>query len=145
MQRDLDTGEIVEFREVPVDSVGANARNSMSFARAPAPPTESVRGSASYIPFQPGSFPEPILDLPKKNLLLDNSEWLTVPPGFSRGLTFAENGYTLVKDQGGPKSSTFLDASKTTINLLDLIHQEQDLLGKFSCLQTMLLLRKLNF
>lgn len=41
----------------------------MSLNRAPAPPTEAVRGNASYIPFWPGSFPDPISNLPKEELL----------------------------------------------------------------------------
>ncbi|CAG9764055.1 unnamed protein product [Ceutorhynchus assimilis] len=131
VQRDLDTGKIIEFREVPVDSVGADARNSMSFTRAPVPPSDSVRGSSSYIPFQPGSFPEPVLDLPKRNLLLDKSELLTIPPGFSRGLTFAEDGRTLIRDDEASQTKPSMEMSQNTINLLELIHQEQDFLSEW--------------
>ncbi|XP_050296280.1 helicase SKI2W [Anthonomus grandis grandis] len=130
VQRDLDTGEIVEFREVSIESVGADASNSMSFTRAPAPPSEMVRGSTSYVPFQPGSFPEPVLDLPKRNTLLDTTELLTVPPGFERGLIFAGDGYTLLEDDG-KKSSLGLEEPKSKINLLELIEKEQDFLGEW--------------
>lgn len=74
----MDTGQIIGFREVPLKCVGADAKNSMSFNRAPAPPSESVRGSAMYVPFQPGSFPEPVLDLPKQNLLLEDKGSMVV-------------------------------------------------------------------
>lgn len=39
----------------------------MSLNRAPAPPTDATRGNAAYIPFLPGSFPNPILNLPKED------------------------------------------------------------------------------
>lgn len=50
-------------------SAGANARNSMSLNRAPAPPSEATRGNASYIPFWPASFPDLVSQLPKQELL----------------------------------------------------------------------------
>ncbi|KAH1006374.1 hypothetical protein HUJ05_007115 [Dendroctonus ponderosae] len=127
VQRDLDTGQILQFHEVPLDSVGANARNSMSFNREPAPPDEAVRGNSSSIPFQPISFPEPTLNLPKRNRLLDNSELLVVPPGFSRGLAFAEDGRSLIKESADQPQVPL----GATINLLELIHQEEELLGAF--------------
>ncbi|KAF7271600.1 hypothetical protein GWI33_015550 [Rhynchophorus ferrugineus] len=119
VQRDMDTGQIIGFREVPLKCVGADAKNSMSFNRAPAPPSESVRGSAMYVPFQPGSFPEPVLNLPKGNLLLEDKELLTVPPGFSSGLELPEDvdGYSILNK---PK----------TVNLLDVINKETNLLTK---------------
>ena len=44
---------------MPIEVTGATPKNSMSFNRAPAPPSEATRGNALYIPFWPGSFPEP--------------------------------------------------------------------------------------
>lgn len=69
MQRDPNTGEIKEFREVSLQSAGTDAKNSMSLNRAPAPPSESVRGNASYIPFWPASFPEPVTQSSNEELL----------------------------------------------------------------------------
>lgn len=43
--------------------VGANAKNSMSLNRAPAPHSEGVRGNPSNYPFWPGGFPDPVLEL----------------------------------------------------------------------------------
>lgn len=57
MQRDLTTGEIIDFRETFIESAGANPKNSMSLSRAPAPPSEATRGNSLYVPFWPGSFP----------------------------------------------------------------------------------------
>lgn len=65
MQRDLYSGEIITFNEVPIQNAGANAKNSMSFARAPLPPTEATRGTAMNVPFWPGGFPSPEIDLSK--------------------------------------------------------------------------------
>lgn len=49
------------------------------------------------------------------------------PPGFSRGLAFAEDGRSLIKES--------VDAHRvpvgTTINLLELIHQEEEVLRAF--------------
>lgn len=47
---------------MPLQSAGANAKNSMSLNRAPMAPLEMVRGSVSYIPFWPGGFPETMPD-----------------------------------------------------------------------------------
>ncbi|KAJ8934480.1 hypothetical protein NQ314_013355 [Rhamnusium bicolor] len=126
VQRDPNTGEIIEFREVPIQGAGATAKNSMTLNRAPLPPTETTRGSASYVPFWPGSFPNPVLDSPKDNL--SESELLTVPPGFRRGLIFSEDGFTLC-DSKNMKEKQFVDDTKNVINLLDIVQQEQDLLG----------------
>ncbi|KAJ8963289.1 hypothetical protein NQ318_018756 [Aromia moschata] len=99
----------------------------MSLNREPAPPSEATRGSALYVPFWPGSFPKPTVDAPNENLL--DTELLTVPPGFTTGLTFAEDGITLLKDSENVKGKPKVDVSKGVINLLDIIQQEQDLLG----------------
>lgn len=52
---------------MPLQSAGATATNSMSLSRAPAPPTDTVRGKASYIPFWPGSFPVPEQKISEKS------------------------------------------------------------------------------
>lgn len=54
MQRDLTTGEIIKYIEVPIKSTGSNAKNSLSLNRAPGPPSESIWGSVSNFPFWPG-------------------------------------------------------------------------------------------
>ncbi|XP_066249016.1 superkiller complex protein 2 [Euwallacea similis] len=127
VQRDLDTGEIIDFLEVAIENVGATARNSMSFTREPVPPSDYVRGSASYIPFQPGSFPEPDEDLLKLNILKDTKDLLNVAPGFDRGLSFAEDGCTLMSNDDHLKNSENFTTKK--VNLLELIEQEQQLLA----------------
>ncbi|KAL1501935.1 hypothetical protein ABEB36_007162 [Hypothenemus hampei] len=132
VKRDLDTGEILEYREIEIKSVGANAKNSMSFNRLPAPPTETVRGNGSFIPFQPGSFPESTLDLSKLNLLKNNSEILTVPPGFNSGLRFADDNCTILlrSNENAAKPNDVILETKT-VNLLELIQQEQDFLSNW--------------
>lgn len=69
VQRDLNSGEIIEFKEVLLKEANANAKNSMSLNRAPAPPSESTRGNASYVPFWPASFPRPVENDSKINPL----------------------------------------------------------------------------
>lgn len=39
----------------------------MSLDRAPALPSEMVRGNVSYMPFWPGGFPDPVTKLDKAN------------------------------------------------------------------------------
>uniref|UniRef100_A0A8C5WTI5 SKI2 subunit of superkiller complex n=1 Tax=Laticauda laticaudata TaxID=8630 RepID=A0A8C5WTI5_LATLA len=48
------TGELLGFKEALVDNTGLSAKNSLSFQRAPGPPSESLRGSATNYPFWPG-------------------------------------------------------------------------------------------
>ncbi|XP_030766444.1 helicase SKI2W isoform X2 [Sitophilus oryzae] len=122
VQRDLDSGRIIGFREVALNSVGATAKNSMSFDRAPAPPTDSTKGNALYVPFQPGSFPEPILNLPEQHIL-DKSGFLTVPPGFSHSLDIQDNKKLL-------EETDTTHGNLKTLNLLDVIHKEQHFLGE---------------
>lgn len=74
VQRDPDTGKILQFNEVPIQTVGANAQNSMSFNRQPLAPEEATLGSALNIPFWPGGFPDPVSKLNQKNEdTLDNN------------------------------------------------------------------------
>ncbi|KAJ8924217.1 hypothetical protein NQ315_007008 [Exocentrus adspersus] len=127
VQRDPNTGEIVEFREVPVESAGATARNSMSLHRAPAPPTEATRGNASYIPFLPGSFSDTILDISTETI--SDTELVTIPPGFEKGLIFGEDGVTVISDSDGISEKHVLDDTQNVINIVDIIQQEQNLLA----------------
>lgn len=129
VQRDINTGEIIGLKEVVLEDAGATARNSMSLNREPAPPNDAIRGSTAYLPFWPGSFPKPETKLPE--ISVDDSHFLTVPPGFSRGLLFNEDGRTLSnQDQIDNKIEKSTTDTKKIVNLLDLVHQQQDLLGK---------------
>ncbi|CAG9821156.1 unnamed protein product [Phaedon cochleariae] len=126
VQRDPNTGEITDFREISIQCAGANAKNSMSLNRNPAPPTEATRGNASYIPFWPGSFPLPKQNSTRENL--DDNDLLWIPPGFDRGLTFDKDGVTLSSGQiNDNKVETH--STQHIINLLDIVQKEQDLLG----------------
>uniref|UniRef100_A0A670ZRN5 SKI2 subunit of superkiller complex n=1 Tax=Pseudonaja textilis TaxID=8673 RepID=A0A670ZRN5_PSETE len=53
-ERNPTTGELLGFKEALVDNTGLSAKNSLSFQRAPGPPSESLRGSATNYPFWPG-------------------------------------------------------------------------------------------
>lgn len=112
-----------------LENAGATAKNSMSLDREPAAPTDAIRGNTSYLPFWPGSFPKPEKKTPE--LKLDDSDLLNVPPGFSTGLIFDEDGCTVIKENSTEsRIQTTASGSKKIVNLLDLVHQEQDLLGK---------------
>jgi antiviral helicase SKI2 len=129
VQRDPNTGEIIEFREIPVQSAGANARNSMSLNRAPAPPSEATRGNASYIPFWPASFPDLVSQLPKQELL--DTELLTIPPGFKRGIVFDSDGRTVLSKANQPKEKKSVEDSCSVINLLEIIQEDQSFFDTF--------------
>lgn len=60
-------------------------------------------------------------------------ELLTVPPGFSRGLLFDEDGCTVISDDNRFKDviqNENLEEKK--INLMDLVQQEQNIFGNFT-------------
>uniref|UniRef100_A0A8D2KW87 Ski2 like RNA helicase n=1 Tax=Varanus komodoensis TaxID=61221 RepID=A0A8D2KW87_VARKO len=61
-ERNPTTGELLGFREALVDNMGLSAKNSLSFQRAPGPPAEALRGSATNYPFWPGGMDEPSLE-----------------------------------------------------------------------------------
>lgn len=59
VERDLDTGELLNFHEIPVDGIGQTAKNSTSFSRPPGKATDDVRGTRTNYPFWPGGFDLP--------------------------------------------------------------------------------------
>uniref|UniRef100_A0A8C3F1F8 SKI2 subunit of superkiller complex n=1 Tax=Chrysemys picta bellii TaxID=8478 RepID=A0A8C3F1F8_CHRPI len=58
-ERDPTTGQILAFREAPLDNMGLSAKNSLSFQRAPGPPAQALRGSSTNYPFWPAGEPSP--------------------------------------------------------------------------------------
>ncbi|XP_058028782.1 superkiller complex protein 2 [Ahaetulla prasina] len=94
-ERNPTTGELLGFKEALVDNTGLSAKNSLSFQRAPGPPSESLRGSATNYPFWPGGIDEPSLELIKaqedKEEDIDfEKDLLTVPPGWKKGVEFTK-------------------------------------------------------
>ncbi|XP_070593755.1 superkiller complex protein 2 [Erythrolamprus reginae] len=94
-ERNPTTGELLGFKEALVDNMGLSAKNSLSFQRAPGPPSESLRGSATNYPFWPGGIDEPSLELIKiqedKEEDIDfEKDLLTVPPGWKKGVEFTK-------------------------------------------------------
>lgn len=59
VERNLDTGELLNFYELPVEGIGQTAKNSTSLARAPGKATDDVRGNRANYPFWPGGFDPP--------------------------------------------------------------------------------------
>lgn len=53
---------------------------------------------------------------------------LRVAPGFTHGLTFDQDGHTVICDEDIP-SATINTQQENVVNLLELIQQEQDILG----------------
>ncbi|EDX14107.1 helicase SKI2W [Drosophila simulans] len=87
------SGQILEFVELDVEVVGANANNSMSMQREPGLLEDATRGSHSNFPFWPGGFDEQrqqIAALDVSNIQFGD-KLLTVPPGFSSGYDFSQS------------------------------------------------------
>ncbi|XP_017775290.1 PREDICTED: helicase SKI2W [Nicrophorus vespilloides] len=135
VQRDPNTGEITEFKEVPIQGAGATAKNSMSLTRAPGLPSETVRGCASYIPFMPAGFHEAEVDLPTESELLDKN-LLTVPPGFNRGITFKEDGFTVENDKDKIAVKDVVIGANNKLNLFDLLNNEDNFSDVWNVVQT---------
>ncbi|CAM5105330.1 unnamed protein product [Natator depressus] len=92
-ERDPTTGQILAFREAPLDNMGLSAKNSLSFQRAPGPPAQALRGSSTNYPFWPGGMDEPSMEqISAKGHLEEDidfeSDLLTVPPGWKKGVEF---------------------------------------------------------
>ncbi|XP_053945206.1 SKI2 subunit of superkiller complex protein [Anastrepha ludens] len=119
-RRDFITGEIIEFVEVDLVDVGANACNSTSMRREPGLLMEATRGSAMNFPFWPGGFDEPPREIMKPNIDLDlGTELLTVPPGFQKGYNFEDSMLKVIS--GG----TVLGGSNN-VNLLKNLEKDLD-------------------
>ncbi|XP_017847565.2 helicase SKI2W [Drosophila busckii] len=125
-RRDFVTGEILEFIEVDIEDVGANANNSMSMQREPGLLEEITRGSPMNFPFWPGGFDADTsgqsLEMAKMNV--DNFELgdklLTIPPGFASGHDFALDKTKLEERTPEPTSAT------NNVNLLENLEQDLD-------------------
>lgn len=125
-RRDFVTGEILEFVEVDMEDVGANAFNSMSMQREPGLLEEVTRGSHMNFPFWPGGLDATAQPAEIANLEVDNfelgSKLRTVPPGFSSGHDFSQT------TTNAEKSQTAATAAATTTSNIDLLENlEQDL------------------
>ncbi|CAG9853750.1 unnamed protein product [Phyllotreta striolata] len=128
VQRDPNDGRVIDFKEISLQAAGATAKNSMSLNRAPVGPAEAVRGSASFRPFWPGSFPLPKSTLDKQ-IAPEKETLLVIPPGFNRGLNFAQDGVTLCKE--GDNFVEELRSPPNVVNLLEIVQKEQDSLAAF--------------
>lgn len=89
--RDPQTGDIVDFVEIPLDNAGSDAKNSFSLRRRPGPQDEATRGNASNFPFWPGGFDADDQEI--TDLKVDDAEFeenlLSVAPGFTNGIDFS--------------------------------------------------------
>jgi len=136
--RDPCTGEVTEFVEQRIASAGSTGKNSSSMRRAPGPPEESFRGSASNYPFWPGGF-----EVPEVNVADDIDELdfapeklLTCPPGFEHGIDF----YKLkLQELSSCGSGVDIDLQvletkpepSSVLNLADVLNETDDILAMF--------------
>ncbi|KZC06330.1 Helicase SKI2W, partial [Dufourea novaeangliae] len=133
--RDPINGKLGEIHEVPLQSVGKTARNSMSMNRAPGPAMESLRGNTSNIPFFPGGFDEPeMVDDPSMEEIDFENNLRTLAKGFSAGVEFKSDNCT-PKDTATQEEQV-LESRKNEvekiadkINLMSIVHEERNVLG----------------
>ncbi|RAL68663.1 hypothetical protein DID88_007372 [Monilinia fructigena] len=104
-------GRVTGYKEVTVPANSATAKNSTSFLRKPADRADFVRGAAGFFPFAPGGLDavEAAAALEEQIGRVDNTVpakkgleriinfggddgLLSVPPGFTRGLSFEKKG-----------------------------------------------------
>lgn len=125
-RRDFVTGEILEFVEVDMEEVGANAFNSMSMQREPGLLEEVTRGSHMNFPFWPGGLDAAAQPAEIVNLEVDNfelgSKLRTIPPGFSSGHDFSQSTTNAEKSQTAAAAA----ATATNIDLLENLEQDLD-------------------
>ncbi|XP_067012923.2 superkiller complex protein 2 [Anabrus simplex] len=142
VDRDPTTGEVLQFREVPVEDTGCNAKNSMSLRRAPGPSTQSVRGTDANYPFWPGGFPELSTQDTQEDEAGDinfEDDLLYIAPGLERGIKFKADGRTPckgedeafpeLKSKAAPVEKPAEKESSPAPSLMDIIQQEENLLG----------------
>eukprot|EP00092_Neocalanus_flemingeri_P012872 GFUD01013868.1.p1 GENE.GFUD01013868.1~~GFUD01013868.1.p1 ORF type:complete len:1217 (-),score=318.10 GFUD01013868.1:148-3798(-) len=137
--RDPCTGQVTEFVEQRLTTAGTTGKNSSSMRRAPGPPEESFRGSASNYPFWPGGFDLPEVDIDADIDELDFSpeKLLTCPPGFDHGIDF----YKLKLEELSTCPGGDIDLTQTphtqppiattVLNLANVLNQTDDILAMF--------------
>ncbi|KAJ3171371.1 hypothetical protein HDU87_008328 [Geranomyces variabilis] len=98
--RDVITGHLDfwNWEEQILPNHNLTAKNSTSFGREPAVSSDFVRGNSTNMPFAPGGLDQPVRidDDLFKNMeklvddltLFEEAEFLSIPPGFDRGLHF---------------------------------------------------------
>ncbi|KAK5649054.1 hypothetical protein RI129_003946 [Pyrocoelia pectoralis] len=123
VQRDMNTGEIIEFREVPIQNVGSTSKNSLLLTRQPAPPSEATWGSISNYPFWPAGLSDPTEGLPLKKETLNKNDLLIIPPGFKFGLLFEDDGCT-VKEKMDKNVELQVKQGTNVVNLLDILNEQ---------------------
>jgi antiviral helicase SKI2 len=141
--RDPRTGRVTGFEEVSAAAAGTTARNSTSLRRAPGPPEESTRGSASNYPFWPGGFdvpqeleePQSTGDGEDDDLDFSPGKLLHCPPGFEAGIDFfrlgamegkVSAGATPAEEQGEVKEG--MKKTEDVLNLASVLYEESDIL-----------------
>lgn len=141
--RHPETGTILDFTEAQILNPDNTAKNSMSLRRAPGPPEEATRGSSVNYPFWPGGFDEPIIEM--ESLKVDDSTFendlLTIPPGFTTGLTFdnyiknekekeqINNNVSADKIIINELDDVNVEQTSMTVDLLTIVEKEHDILG----------------
>jgi antiviral helicase SKI2 len=140
--RDPRTGGVTGFEEVSATEAGTTSRNSTSLRRAPGPPEESTRGSASNYPFWPGGFDVP-QDLEEPHStgngeIDDDSDFspanlLHCPPGFEAGIDFfrlamEEKISAGVNPAEEQKEVEEKKRTEDVLNLASVLYEESDVL-----------------
>ncbi|KAI8587624.1 antiviral helicase [Geranomyces variabilis] len=130
ISRDVITGhlEFWNWEEQILPNHNLTAKNSTSFGREPAVSSDFVRGNSTNMPFAPGGLDQAVQidDDLFKNMeklvddltLFEETEFLSIPPGFDRGLHFDD-------------MIDVTPSKATTLNIDDILSGGDDLALQF--------------
>ncbi|PIK56496.1 putative helicase SKI2W-like, partial [Apostichopus japonicus] len=129
VERNLTTGELIDFKEVQLENSGSTSKNSFSLARQPGPPAEFVRGSLTNYPFQPGGFDTVVSDendsKEMPSAMNFETDLLKIPPGLDCGMTFEDEGVPPPLKRDSQVSDG--QENSSVINLADLFSGQDDI------------------
>jgi antiviral helicase SKI2 len=151
--RDPCTGHVTDFEEIRLAEAGTTAKNSTSLRRAPGPPEETTRGSATNYPFWPGGFDLPPEIEASSSTQADADELdfspaalLHCPPGFEAGIDFfrlAQQEKTPTKEESVATGMEKVEENEKKtekkvediLNLASILYQDGDILDSWQDLE----------
>ncbi|KIW14643.1 hypothetical protein PV08_07427 [Exophiala spinifera] len=130
-------GKVTGYKEVTVPASSATAKNSTSLLRRPANRADFVRGAAGFFPFAPGGLDgvDAIQAYEDKSLLEEENRTvrkkrgldqiisfgganglLEIPPGFTRGMKFADQKTKEAQEDDEDVEKTLAEADNDTVS-----------------------------
>ncbi|XP_071485976.1 superkiller complex protein 2-like [Diadema antillarum] len=134
VERNAVTGELLGYKEVPVEDTSATAKNSLSLTRQPGPLSEAVRGSTTNFPFMPGGLDEESFLDDEAVLLTEKlqgeddidfeNDLLTAPPDWEFGMVFEKRAREEEEDVKQDQPVAEFKPSAGTVGLNDIFEAD---------------------